>query len=30
VSFMDARQRLYSVAVDVATDRGEELALTHR
>jgi DNA-binding MarR family transcriptional regulator len=30
VSFMDARQRLYSVAVDVATDRAEEPALTHR
>jgi DNA-binding MarR family transcriptional regulator len=30
VSFMDARQRLYSVAGDVAADRTEELALSHR
>ncbi len=29
-SFMDARQRLYSVAEDVATDRAEEPSVTHR
>jgi DNA-binding MarR family transcriptional regulator len=30
VSFMDARQRLYSVAGDVAAEEAEELSVAHR
>lgn len=30
VSFMDARQHLYSITGDVATDRAEELAVTQQ